>query len=224
MYKKTKEYWAKKAAEDYDYALQERKQEEQIQKDLFDYNKRNRESGWLLQGVQTASDDNLKQKLASAENTKVTRNYAKISIVMKDKPVGGSEKTERKQRSWLQLWTSRNNKVQSSSNDSVSTDSKREEDKRKHAEDEFRLHSATAKKNVNEMETLKAQELYQKEEMKKRADFIQRNFERLVVLKRVKEWLRKPRLPAHHHDIEKLPGFIEEKHIPKLSGKKKKNL
>lgn len=65
----------------------------------------------------------------------------------------------------------------------------------------------------------RAQKIYDKDERRNRRQFIRDNFDRIVILQRVKNWLKRPQMPAHHVPSVYMRGYYKDIQQPLIPGK-----
>lgn len=214
MLERSKEYWRKKAQEEFLLADNERSKQDDIEKNQFEWNKRMRESAWVMS---SANDQQVQERIDHGDAVKITRKYGEINITSPHHlhSKEAAPKPKEKKNGWLRLWNQRHK-----NNENRDRDSAEKVQEGGSVFDDFSVDRVGRKVRFNLFAGRQeaAHDLYTKEENDKRAVFLKDNFRQVLILRRVKNWLTVPRQPTHHVSAEQLPGYDPQKHSYILSG------
>lgn len=201
MLQKSKDYWKKKAEQDYEYAEAEQRQTAALIENQNAWKKRYEESSWLLKGAaanetnepRAFNDQNLLNEIEEKSKKKHKFDLVGVGLEQflsspqkKDSKEGGKKSGSPSK--------SPNKKVRWSQTMGEMADTLNP------------LKSSTAKTPEEVKREEEARRRVQSDERRQREEFLQKSMDRIRVLERVKTTLERPRMPKHHKSNRLMPG------------------
>lgn len=192
MLKKHKDFWRKKAQEDYLEAKNEEERQQAIQLNQAAWKKRVDESAWLLKNTPTdgvLTDQALTSKLEQNQR----RKYIDMDLADNLK-----DKKKKKKKGGISAW--RHNLISMLKLKKDDAEGGKSGKKFDHEDEE----DASPRRGY-EAEKKKKEDLAKKmrleDEAEARQELLQTNVDRILVLERSVAYLKRPRMPKHHRPV-----------------------
>jgi len=187
MLRSTKDYWQRKAQDDYLQAENDEQRQKAIDMNQAAWKKRVDESRWLLKNTPTEgifSDASLKENLEK---------HARRKYVDMDLDDSLKKKEKKKKRRGINAWRHNLIALMKAKNGDFTAENDEDEDDVKRLskyEQEQKRKAELAKK------------MREADERKEREAVLQANIDRIKVLERVVHTLKRPRIPKHHRPVQ----------------------
>lgn len=224
-----KAYLRRKAAMEYEAATNEAERQKTLQQNQANWTRRVNEAPWLLKGQTTLPDAKAKSLINNyPDQNTLGRKYGHDLVIDKPPPtpaeLADMEKAAAKaaEESAVSKTIRRLFKIRAKFSQplgadagSVATSSKPSTVK---TAPPLEIKSKPIRFHLFGQEKHHAQKIYDKDERRKRRQFIRDNFDRIVVLQRVKNWLKRSQMPAHHVPSVYMSDYYKDIQQPPIPG------
>ncbi len=198
MLKKSKDFWKKKAQDEMLLAENEKDKEKALEVHQLGWDRRVKESQWLLKGVNKIDDSMMNTLVAKTTKAKAVNKFSVVDInLVNDKNTKTQAKPVKKLTGVMgffqRMTTTQTNANKGGKGAARDEPSPQKPERRRDAKQ-------VLKEQI-------ADKLREREERKNRRQFLLDTADRIKVLQKIGVLFKKPRMPTHHRDATEITGY-----------------